>query len=183
MADPFIGEIDLFPYNFAPENYLHCNGQTLNVSQYQALYSLISNIYGGNDPNTFMLPNLIGTTAVGVGQASPNGVTWQIGQPNGSEAVTLNLNQYPGHNHTLFQPSGAGTTANVATPQAGAAMTGAKPTEFFGAPASTANTTLHPSTLAPYPGGGTNVAAHENRQPYLVLMPCIATSGVYPIFD
>jgi microcystin-dependent protein len=185
MSEPFIGEIDLFPYYYVPGeySYLACNGQTLLPSQFQALFSLISNIYGGNATTTFNVPNLMGTTAVGVGQAIPQGLTWQIANTNGAESVTLNLDQYPSHNHTLSAPTGAGTGANTFVPQTNAAMVATNPAQFFAIPASNANTTMHPDSLTPYAGGGTNGAPHENRQPYLVLLPCIAAAGLYPIFD
>ena len=179
MADPFIGEIDFFPYNFAPENYLLCQGQSVSVAQYQALYSLIANIYGGTYNVNFNLPNLVGTAMVGVGQApAPNQLNWTLGKGNGgTETVTLNASQYPGHNHTLGIYALA---VNQTAPAAGYALGGTTPGENFAAPAANANTTMHPSTLTGFPGGG---QAHENRQPFLVLMPCIALSGVYPNFN
>lgn len=181
MSDSFIGEIDIFPYGFVPQYYLLCNGQTMLVQQFQALYSLISNTYGGTYPTDFKLPNLVGTTAVGVGATQGGSINWGLGARNGTESVTLNSNQYPTHNHNLVQPTNA--TANQYVPQSGSILSGVSQPEFFAAPASTANTTLHPSTLAGYQGGGATVGGHENRQPYLVLMPCICVDGVYPSFD
>lgn len=183
MADPYIGEIKIFTYNFVPYGYLACQGQTVAASQYQALLALIGNTYGGDGRTNFKTPNLAGTAPVGLGVA-PNGGTynWTLGAVHGQETVTLVASQYPVHNHVISHPGGAGAAANTYAAQAGAMMTNVNPAQFFAAPPAAANTTVHPRALAPYNGSGAPVQAHGNCQPFLVLMPCIATTGVFPVF-
>jgi microcystin-dependent protein len=153
------------------------------VQQYQALFALISNFFGGDGRTNFKVPNLGGTAPVGVGVA-PNGGTynWTLAAVHGQETVQLIASQYPSHNHVISHPTGASATSNAYSPQAGSLMASASPAQYFAAPATAANTTAHPKTLAPYDGGGAVVQAHANRQPYLVLMPCIATTGIFPSF-
>ena len=100
MTQPYVGEIRMFGGNFAPSNWAFCNGQTLAISQYQVLFTLIGTTYGGNGTTTFNLPNLQGQLAVGMGQGG--GLSnYALGQMGGVESVTLTTSTMPSHNHLL----------------------------------------------------------------------------------
>jgi len=186
--DPFLGEIRLLPYTFAPYQWLACNGQTLAVSQYSALFSLLGTTYGGNGTSTFNLPNLNGRGAVGAGQG-PGLSNYSLGEELGETQVTLLAQQNGPHTHGLQKrsPAAPSTTTLTNTPgssnalsRAGVFVSGvAKNNLLFGATSD--GTTLAPSAIGPSPAGGTQ--PHANEQPYLVLQYCIAMSGVYPQFD
>jgi microcystin-dependent protein len=183
MADPYVGEIKIFPYGFVPYGFLACQGQVVSASQYQALFALIGSTYGGDGRTIFKTPNLAGLAAVGLGVA-PNGGTynWTLGGVHGQEGVTLVSSQYPAHNHVISHPVGSLATANAYSPQAGSLMANTTPSQFFAEPPTAANTTVHPGALSPYDGGGATVQPHLNCQPFLVLMPCIVSMGTFPIF-
>jgi microcystin-dependent protein len=183
MADPYVGEIKIFPYDFVPYGFLACKGQSLSSTQYQALFALLGATFGGDGRTYFNTPNLAGLAPVGLGVA-PNGGTynWELGAVHGQETVTLVSSQYPAHNHVVSQPGGTAAAANTYSPQAGAMITNVNPAQFFAAPPTAANTTVHPKALAPYSGGGDSVQPHSNCQPFLVLTPCIAEMGVFPVF-
>lgn len=165
MAEPFLGEIRLFPFNYAPDGWQLCNGQLLPISQNAALFSLLSTNYGGNGTTTFGLPNLQGRVPVHVAQG---GVP---GQTAGEEAHVLSLAEIPQHTHQLRAASGNASTATAAG-NAWAA-TGAR-AAYATAPTSTV--TLSPSALSSAGGG----MEHSNMQPYIVGNYCIATRGIYP---
>src|SRR6201992_45557 len=99
-VDPFIAEIRIFPFNFAPQGWAQCNGHWLPTSQYTALFSLIGVYYGGNGTTNFALPNLQGSSAMHWGQ-SPRGSPYDLGQKGGEQYVTLNDAQMPPHPHTM----------------------------------------------------------------------------------
>ena len=109
--DPFLGEIRIFPFGFAPEGWLPCEGQELQVSQNQALWSLLGNAYGGNAPTTFKLPDLRGRTPMGQGQH--NGNSYAMGNAVGSQTVTLTTDQLPQHTHMMMALS---TPATLTVP-------------------------------------------------------------------
>lgn len=169
MASPFVAEIRIFPFNFAPRGWAQCNGQLLAISQNTALFSLIGTFYGGNGTSTFALPNFQGSVPVHQG----NGVglsPYTIGETGGSPTVTLLSNQIPAHSHTF---SGDPTSKKELTGVANAAPAGAgSPVYSTAAP----NVVMSPAMLAP--AGGSQ--AHDNMQPYLALNFCIATQGIFP---
>ncbi len=109
MSDPFIGQITLFPYNFAPEGWADCAGQLLPIQQYAALFSLLGTAYGGNGSTNFALPNLSGRVAVGQGQPA-GGSNYGIGAAGGSETVALAQAALPAHSHALNATTGPATT-------------------------------------------------------------------------
>src|SRR5438034_4503587 len=98
MADPFVAEIRLFGFNFAPKGWAMCNGQLLPISQNTALFSLLGTTYGGNGQTTFALPNLQGSVPMGAGQGQGLSVR-DLGEAGGSEAVTLLASEMPAHTH------------------------------------------------------------------------------------
>jgi microcystin-dependent protein len=102
--DPFIGEIRVFCGNFAPTGWFLCQGQTLPISQYQALFAIIGTYYGGNGTSTFQLPNLQGRFVIGVG-TTPSGQIYDLGQTGGAEQITLSINNLPTHNHLATSPA------------------------------------------------------------------------------
>src|SRR3984893_4324338 len=115
MSEPFLGQIMLVGFNFAPQGWAFCNGQLLSISQNTALFSLLGTTYGGNGTTNFALPDLRGRAAVGFGQG-PGLSNYDLGQSTGSEMVTLTVGQMPAHNHlvaanaataTASSPSGA----------------------------------------------------------------------------
>lgn len=194
MADPYIGEIRIFPYfsfaGTAPYGWLSCNGQTLNVMQYQALYAVIGNIYGGNaQQQNFTLPNLMGYAPVGMGQGTGL-LPYTLGTPAGQASVPLSQPNLPPHTHSVTAKAGNPGTAllnNVfLSNPAGADLN---------LPATRANSTAAYTTLSGYatvPTTGAQLAspslaatgtgaAHENRQPFLTFLFCIAWEGVYPV--
>ncbi|MDR6982155.1 microcystin-dependent protein [Rheinheimera pacifica] len=204
MDEEYIGVIKLFAGNFAPEGYMFCNGQELQVSQYQALYSIIGTNFGGTPPNTFKLPDLRGRVPLGAG-AAVTGTNYPLAQNGGQEAVTLTVAQMPAHNHSATtQPFSADALGISATVNAGTAGTTTNdPTgAYWGkSPASGAvqsqdytdskNVTMATDAVqvqlsGSVPATGVNVsvsgnsAAHENRQPFLALNYIICVNGLYP---
>lgn len=170
-AEPFIGEIALLPYNFAPEGWALCNGQLLSIAENTALFSLLGTTYGGDGRVTFALPDLRGRSPVSSGQA-PGMDSYLLGEQGGEETVTLTVNEMPVHNHAAACYSAdanqRGATGNVWATEA-------------------ANLTATYSNAAPDSAmAGASIGAsggsqpHDNRSPYLTLNYCIALSGIYP---
>ncbi len=184
MTDNFLGELRLFAFGGVPKGWLPCNGQTLEVQKYQALFALLHNTFGGDGRVNFALPDLRGRVAVGPGQSAAGGTVFQLGKTGGTETVTLTAQQTPPHNHTMVASQSTATTAagpngnyiGVATPGAAAPQ----PFNLYG-PSPTSATDpnwvpLHTSTISASGGGG----PHENRQPILAVQICIATQGIWP---
>jgi microcystin-dependent protein len=174
MTQPYIGEIQLFGFNFNPRGWAFANGATLAISQNTALFSLIGTIYGGNGQTTFQLPNFSGRA--GCQQGNGPGLSPRaLGETFGANTVTLTSNQIPQHNHALaaFVPS----TASAPVSNGGLSQPGISANRPFsiGAP----NTTLAPNMISPNQGGG---QPHQNQQPYLGVNFCIALQGIYPSF-
>jgi len=170
MATPFVGQLMLAPYNFAPTGWLLCAGQLLPISQNTALFSLIGTYYGGNGTSNFALPNMAGLTPVGVGQG-PGLSLYDLGQTGGSQTVTLLDRECPAHNHNIMVGTGR---ANIVSDPTNAVLAEAK--SNFYAPAGGSPQTLG-KALTPFPGGS---QPHDNMMPYQVLNWYIATQGVYP---
>ena len=175
MSQPFLGEIRAFGFGFAPKAWALCNGQLLSIQQNQALFSLLGTFYGGNGTTNFALPDLRGRAALGYGQG-PGLSTYVIGEPSGTENVTLLSTQIPQHTHVWAASTSLG---NQPGPAAGFLAGGQIP-----------NGTLIPNFAAP--GGATvplasntlattgNNTGHTNMQPYLVGNYCIALQGIFP---
>jgi microcystin-dependent protein len=176
MSDPFIGEIRMAGFNFAPRNWALCNGQILAISQNTALFSILGTTYGGNGTQNFALPNLQARAAIGAGNG-PGLTPQDLGEVNGEATVTLLSNQMPIHGHALS--SGLVTPNNaaqyVATPSNTAVLGLSGPNQTYSDVASP-NTTFHPSAISTYGSG----QPHENRQPYLVVNFIICLAGVFP---
>ncbi len=172
MADPFVAEIRMFGFNFAPTGWAQCNGQLLPISQNTALFSLLGTFYGGDGKSTFALPDLRGSAAVHQGQGQ--GLSeYFIGQQGGSDTVTLLQSEIPVHTHFMVASN---QQANQLAPAPDRTL--ARTAGGFGYQTNTsANlSTMDPNMLAP--AGGSQ--PHNNRQPSLVLNFCIALQGVFP---
>ena len=164
MAEPFLSEIRLFSFGFAPRGWALCHGQLLPINQNQALFSLLGTTYGGDGRVNFALPNLQGRVPIHLG----NGHT--LGERAGEQAHALSTSELPAHTHTA-QGSGTAGTQNV---PANNLMLSQRAAEVYRAP----------SALAPMVAGTVTNAggsqAHENMQPFLTLNFCIALQGIFP---
>lgn len=173
MADPFVAEIRIFPFNFAPQGWAFCNGQLLPLSQNTALFSLLGTTYGGNGQSNFALPNLQGSAAMFHGQG-PGLSLRDIGEQSGSSTVTLLLTQMPAHTHTANGKT-TGGTASPTNMVWGTSNAGKVAANFY-APAAPAPVNMNVAALA---NAGGNLP-HNNLMPYNTLNFNIALQGVYP---
>lgn len=169
MADPFVAEIRIFPFNFAPKGWAWCDGQLLPLSQNTALFSLLGTTYGGNGKSNFALPDLQGRAPMHPGQG-PGLSLHDLGETGGSETVSLLESEIPAHSH-VFNASYADGISQTHVNEHMAAGIGIGQ---YAAPG--ALTQLHPSTLAP--AGGDQ--PHNNLQPFLTFYFNIALQGVFP---
>ena len=170
MADPFLAEIRIYPFNFPPKGWAYCRGQLLPISQNTALFALLGTFYGGDGKSTFALPDLQGSAAMHTGQGSGLSDRF-LGEMGGSETVTLLQSEIPVHTHTLrayrsdpadrFQPTGA-------------VLARANNGNAYGPAANLVQ--MSPQSLAV---AGADFP-HNNMQPYLTLNFCIALQGVFP---
>jgi len=168
--DPFVAEIRIFPFNFAPKGWAFCDGQILPISQNTALFSLLGTTYGGDGKSTFALPDMQGNAPMHPGQG-PGLSLHDLGEVGGSETVTLLESEIPSHTHQMRADNQDPADTNVVSPAAALAKsTGGALYQ----PAS--NATMSGNALAP--AGGDQ--PHNNMQPYLTLNFCIALQGVFP---
>lgn len=167
--EPFVGELALFGFNFAPMGWAQCNGQLLAIAQNTALFSLIGTYYGGNGTTTFGLPDLRGRFPTHMGQGAGLG-NRTLGERSGAEYVTLLPTEMPSHSHAVMALAGNGTS-DVPTGMYPARDPSGSPA--YGA---SANTTLASATIQAAGGG----QPHDNMPPYLVLNWCIALQGIFP---
>ncbi len=174
----FVGTLMPFPYNYVPQGFMPCNGQVLQISNYNVLFALIYNRYGGDGRQTFALPNLnnaYGNQLAVMGQGSGPGLTpRQVADTAGYNTVTLNQNQLPAHTHAVALPKASGTASP--TPVAGGVMVDPGAVGVFVANGAPPQVQLASNTVAP---AGQN-QPHENMQPYLQLIWCICTDGLWP---
>jgi len=164
MADPFLGEIRLFGFNFAPRSWAFCNGQLLPINQNQALFSLLGTTYGGDGRTTFALPNLQGRVPIHFGSGHP------LGQIGGEQAHALTSAEIPAHTHAIMASPSAGTQ-NV---PANDMVLSQRAAEIYHAPSN-----LSPTIAGTLANVGSN-QGHENMQPYLVINFSIALQGIFP---
>jgi microcystin-dependent protein len=171
MSNPFLAEIKIISWNFAPKGWAFCNGQFLPINQNQALFSLLGTTYGGNGQTTFALPDFRGCSPFHVG----NGLS--LGQKGGEAAHTLNLNEMPAHIHMVNASSNPGTLVPPATG-------GATPQQnIWAASTQSPYTATLTNAAGMDPGSISNVGGgqpHNNLQPYLVLNFIIALQGIFP---
>jgi microcystin-dependent protein len=178
MSSPFVAEIRMFGFTFAPTGWAQCNGQLLPLSQNTALFSLLGTFYGGDGKSTFALPNLQGSAANHQGQG--NGLSeYFLGQQGGTEAVTLLNTEMPAHNHSLSVTTGAGTTNSSTGNQLGKGSSG---NPVSGITQAKMYSTAAPAQQMAFQGmavAGGNLP-HNNMMPYLTISFCIALQGVFP---
>ncbi|MBI1804856.1 MAG: phage tail protein [Ignavibacteriae bacterium] len=173
MADPFVAEIRIFPFNFAPKGWAFCDGQLLPISQNTALFSLLGTFYGGDGKSTFALPNFQGSAAMHQGQG-PGLTDRVLGEAAGSDTVTLLSSEMPAHTHSPVRANTDGGDQNPPTGNVwslGGAILGLKLYATGGA-----GPAMHPLALSAAGSG----FPHNNLPPYLTLYFNIALQGVYP---
>ena len=167
MSEPFLGEIRLFGFNFAPNGWAMCNGQLLPINQNQALFALLGTQYGGNGTSTFALPDLRSRLPLHQGQG--NGLSsYTIGETIGAETVTLTQAQLPSHSHQAHASNVKATSKNPS-----GLVPGHPPDDTYAAPD---GTIMNAGTIAATGGS----QPFDNRQPLLVLNFCIALAGIFP---
>ena len=174
MADPFVAEIRIFPFNFPPKGWAFCDGQLLPISQNTALFSLLGTTYGGDGQSTFALPDLQGSAAMHPGQGQGLSLR-DLGERSGVESVTLLESEMPIHAHQVGRAQAANGTSQSPVGNVWAqAPAGRGTLALYGLPPATGTM----NTLALAPAGGS--LPHNNMPPYLTLFFCIALQGVFP---
>jgi microcystin-dependent protein len=169
--DPFIAEIRIFPFDFAPKGWAFCNGQVLPISQNVSLFTLLGTLYGGDGTSNFALPNLQGSTPLGQGQG-PGLSSYDLGQAGGTVSVALLESEIPNHTHQLqciVEPADSTSPAGNSFTTTTGGETPYVPPEATMVPM--ADTAVRPAGSS---------QEHNNMQPYLPLNFCIALQGVYP---
>jgi microcystin-dependent protein len=161
MSTPYVGEIRLVAFNFAPENWALCNGATLSISQNEVLFALLGTTFGGDGVNTFRVPDLQGRIAL------HQGSTFVMGQSGGAESVTLTTAQLPSHTHTI----GAQVAAGTAQSPAGGVFAASSAPQYGTGAGSVSGQALQSA------GSG---QPHENRMPYLTCNYIISLFGIFP---
>ncbi len=185
--EPYVGEIRLFCFNFAPQGWMLCDGKLLKISDYSTLFALIGITYGGDGQTTFALPNLCGRTPLSQGQGT-NLTKRVIGQSGGANQAILATSQIPAHNHALTSTY---AKATLKCKNSSANSRGLANNSISGN--YTQDSTLKYNTAAPdttmnsaniTTSGNTNNTgsslSHPNMQPYMALSYCIAAQGIYP---
>ncbi|HEX8723305.1 MAG TPA: tail fiber protein [Pyrinomonadaceae bacterium] len=173
MADPFVAEIRIFPFNFAPKGWAFCDGQLLPLSQNTALFSLLGTVYGGDGKSTFALPDLQGRAAMHPGQG--DGLSLRdLGQMGGAESITLLVSEMPLHTHTLKAND---FTGDITIPSQTTSLAESGGGKLY-VQANPAPALSQMAFQAAPPAGGS--LPHNNMQPYLTLNFCIALQGVFP---
>ena len=170
MADPFVAEIRIFPFNFAPKGWAFCDGQLMPISQNTALFSLLGTTYGGDGKSTFALPDVQGNAVMHPGQG-PGLSLYDLGQTGGAETITLLQSEMPIHTHNALVSTDPADTFGPTATVVLARPSGALP--FAPGPPSVQFSPF----MLPVAGGS---LPHNNMQPYLTLNFCIALQGVFP---
>jgi len=165
MSEPFLGEIKMASFNFAPKGWALCNGQLLPINQNQALFALLGTMYGGNGQTNFALPNLRGRTPIHFSGS------FTQGQTGGQEAHTITSSEMPAHNHFV---TGNDVAATTNSPGAATRLANSSPQNLYG-PFS-GPTTMDPGSILNVGGS----QAHTNMQPYLTITFIVALQGIFP---
>ncbi|MGE5170201.1 MAG: phage tail protein [Rudaea sp.] len=165
MSQPFLGQLKIVAFNFAPRGWALANGQLLPINQNQALFSLLGTTYGGNGQTNFALPNLQGRMPLHVGTA------FTLGASAGEETHTLTASEMPAHAHTIGAQTGAATPGLGPASGNTFASSQTQPYRSGGAPVALADASIGPAGAS---------QPHENRQPFVVLNFIIALQGIFP---
>lgn len=167
MSEPFLAEIRIVGFNFAPRGWAFCDGQILPINQNQSLYSLLGTTYGGDGRTSFALPDMRGRTPIHVGRSN-GGQSFREGQKTGEETHTLSAAEMPQHDHQTMGSGNNGSTRDPSGHVLGRAL------NLYSAP--TNLTAIHSGSITNVGGG----QAHNNMQPSLVVNFCIALQGLFP---
>jgi microcystin-dependent protein len=182
MAQPYLGEIEIFAFGFAPKGWAICAGQTLPINQNQALFALLGTTYGGNGTTTFNLPDLRGRLPMG--QGNGNGLTQRsIGETGGEPSHTLLLTETPSHNHGLAAAANVNVSTDVDTPSPTVVLSQTTGRKSDGSSLTVNLYAADPNpgqAMAPVSVGATGGQPHANLMPFLALNFCIAMSGIFP---
>lgn len=173
MSEPFIGEIRILPYQFAPRGWATCNGQLLPISENAALFSLIGIRYGGDGRTTFAVPNLQARAALGAGRG-PGLTSRALAQPGGQASVALTVKNLPSHDHSGRAVRQVGSTS---IPTGKYVANDADPLSSYASVTSGAGLAAMSQSALEVAGQS---QPHENMQPYLAVNFCIAVDGLYP---
>jgi len=166
MSNPYLGEIRMVGFGFAPKNWALCNGQLLQINANQALFSILGTTYGGNGQTNFALPDLRGRVPLHAGTG--NSGTYNLGQAAGEELHTLTVNEMPSHGHSAVGNSGSANQANAAL-------------HYWGnSNGSNYASTADGNMAAAAVGNAGSGQGHENRSPFQVLNFIICLAGVFP---
>jgi microcystin-dependent protein len=172
MADQFLGEIRVFPFNFPPTGWALCDGQVLPIQQNTALFSLLGTNFGGNGTSTFALPNMQGRFPVDAGNG-PGLTLREVGEADGTPSVTLTASQLPPHSHAVACASAGGV---VGPGDALFANTPSSKPPAYAPLSGGAAVAMSPAAVAQTGSG----LPHDNMPPYLVMNFCIALTGIFP---
>jgi microcystin-dependent protein len=174
MGEPYLGELRIFGFSFAPQGWAYCDGQLMSIAQNTALYAVIGTTFGGDGQTTFALPNMQGNAPMEWGAGT--GLTPRsIGEVLGTASVTLTTQQIPSHNHMFYGATAGDPTQYQAAPTNQAQISAASPGQVYSA-----------TPLPPVPfsqkaiGGAGQSQPHDNLQPLLVLNFCMAMVGLFP---
>ncbi|RYD67485.1 MAG: hypothetical protein EOP58_03045 [Sphingomonadales bacterium] len=195
MADAFIGEIRMFPFDYAPVGWIACNGQAVSINNQTPLYALLGNRFGGDQKTYFNVPNLNGRIPVDAGTSPVTGMNCVFAQVIGQETVTLSQAQAPSHSHSFSSRlSGSSTTGMTGTATATtnnntvgtsllsrALTSAAKPINAYDVPPTSQETQLGVQVSPAYGTAQLTVEPHPNMQPYLVMGYYICTDGEFPV--
>ena len=168
MSEPFLSEIKLVAFNFAPKGWALCNGQFLPINQNQALFSLLGTTYGGNGQTTFALPDLRGHVPISMGSG------FTLGERAGEASHTVTQSELPTHQHLATASTALAAQGSGSTPDNTKILGGARASFLYGPP--TGLTAMDPREI----GNAGGSQPHENRQPFLTLNFIIALVGIFP---
>lgn len=172
MAEPFLAEIRMFSFNFAPRGWATCDGQLLPISQNQALFALLMTTYGGDGRTNFNLPDLRGRVPI---QPTTVDTTVQYGKPGGTVVETLSAAQMPAHTHPVLADNTTGTSVSPIVSEDGGTWAAAPQNPYT----TFASSTAVPLNSAAITSSGSS-QAHSNMQPYETINFCIALTGIFP---
>jgi len=174
MSQPYVGEVRVFAFPFAPRSYTFCNGQLLSISQYEVLYTIIGTTFGGNGTTTFGVPNMANNAAMHWGNGT-NLTPRTIGQPSGVPNVTLTTQQIPNHSHMVASADTITPAQQTGTPTSNAYVGPSSPANAYD-PSGAPSVNFSPKMIA---NSGSSLP-HPNVQPVLAMNFCIALFGIFP---